>query len=103
MCLIIQHPSSPVTFDPPPFDPREKPIKPSKLYAFDRTEDMTEILDVQDGIFALIHDHGARTVFGWAGGEPGAPEGFSRVVEQYSAERVSRWVRYLAIVAGQEV
>lgn len=103
MCVFYQHPSSPVTFDPPPFDPREKPMKPSKIYAFDRTEDDAEILDLQDGIFSLICQHGARTVFGWAGGEPGAPEGFTRAVERYSAERVSRWVRYLAIIAGQDI
>lgn len=80
MAEIIQHPNAPVTFDPPPFDPREQPVteRPTAFYAPEMTTaEQWEILAAQDGLYALIRKYGAR--------------------------RVMSWIRNLAVIAGQEI
>lgn len=89
--LILQHPSAKVIYmtDPPPETPasvaaaieatREAraalpfPVKPSEL----PTDELMDLLAVQDGLFNAI--------------------------QKYGADRMMRWVRNLAAIAGQEV
>ena len=83
--VVYQHPRSPVNFDPPvtaesiaaakAAQAAERAMLPPR---FDLpTEEQFELLAVQEGLFALIR--------------------------KYSAARVMRWVKTLAVIDGQEI
>ena len=78
--VILQHKSSPVTFDPYPQTTEGIAAVKAQAEAarFDLpSEDEFERLEAQERLYALIH--------------------------RYGADRVQRWVRNLAAMAGQEI
>lgn len=82
-------------------------VKPSALYRpFLPTSEQIAMFEATDDIYALIVQHGAHTVNAWVGGwllTPAAPAALVTIIEQYGADKVAKWVRGLAPIAGQGV
>lgn len=123
--LIIRHPSAPPVDLPTPESiaaafrhnctEREKAgidllpmpanVKPSALYRpYMPTSEQIAMFEATDGIYALIVQHGAHTVNAWAGGwllTPAPPAALVTIIDQYGADKVRKWVRGLAPIAGE--
>jgi hypothetical protein len=78
-------------------------VPPSMFYRpDDPTLEQHAMLDATDGIYRQILEHGLPTVQGWVGADD-APIGFRNLVQHYGPDRVGRWVRTMATIAGYEV
>ena len=87
-------------------DPRDPivQLRPSPFFSpAYPTEEQLEVLTITDGLYALIEAHGGVAVMamvteGWR-----APDGVLAAVDKYGVDRMVRWTRCMAMIAGEEV
>lgn len=94
---ILQHKSSPVTFDPPPADPREQLVRDP----YPVTPESIDAAQVYQSIERQACHYTPPTNEEWE--LMSAHEGLMNLIQKYGAERVQRWVYNLAAIAGQHV
>lgn len=115
--LIVQHPNAPVTFDPPPSDPREQPVREADpetwksilaawLYSNGQRE-KAGIPPHPRPLFKAPLLHKPVTAHDDERGEEldrvASIDVLSDMVDRYGVSTVSRWLRYAANLRGQEI
>jgi len=87
-------------------DPRDPVVqlRPSPFFSpAYPTEEQLEVLTITDGLYALIEAHGAPYVIDMVTHGFHAPDGVLAAVDKYGLERMLRWTRCMATIAGEEV
>jgi len=87
-------------------DPRDPVVqlRPSPFFSpAYPTEEQLEVLTITDGLYALIEAHGGAVVMAMVTEGRRAPDGVRAAVDKYGVDRMVRWTRCMAVIAGEEV